>query len=150
MKRHTWLLAFSIGVAGCGDGMMTGMGGEERMAAMVDDLRAENDTHHDALVRAAAAVERSAEMNRHEETMGNLMDDMGTMMEGMSSCSGEGMQDLRAMHDAMMGEMPDHMTAMSQADDLIEVTDEADRHAGAMHRMLSGMDAAMGHMDCAM
>lgn len=150
MKRLTWLLAFSIGAAGCGDGMMTGMGGEERMAAMVDDLRAENDTHHGALVQAGAGGDPSAEMNRHEAMMGGLMDEMGAMMDGMSSCSGDGMQDLRGMHDAMMGEMPVHMTAMSQADDLIAVTDEADRHAGAMHRMLSGMDAAMGHMDCAM
>lgn len=149
MKRLIWLVAFSLGAAGCGDGMMRGMGGADGMTAMVEDLRAENDAHHRAL-RAAPATELGAEMNRHEETMGNMMDDMGAMMGGMAHCSGDGMQDLRGMHDAMMGEMTGHMTAMSQPDGLVDVTVEADRHAGAVHGMLAGMDTAVAHMDCGM
>ncbi len=149
MKRLIWLVAFSIGAAGCGDGMMRGMGDADRMTAMVDDLRVENDAHHSAL-RASPATEVNAEMNRHEETTANLMDDMGTMMGGMSQCSGDGMQDLRGMHDAMMGEMAGHMAAMSQPDGLVDVTVEADRHAGAVHRMLAVMDTAVAHMDCGM
>ncbi|MBZ0231442.1 MAG: hypothetical protein K8M05_03765 [Deltaproteobacteria bacterium] len=147
MKTATWMLAIALGIGGC-DGTM--MSDPDRMRSMIDDARLENEAHRDAAAGATTLADMRGEMTRHDAMMDDLMDDMGMAMDGMSHCTGAGMQDLRGMHDDVDGEMTGHRTAMDAATELAAAATEVDRHVGAMHAMLDGMDAATARMGCGM
>lgn len=147
MKTATWMLAAALSVAGCTGAMMSD---PDRMRSLIDDLRLENEAHRDAAVNAASIAELRDEMTRHDGVLDGVMSEMEAMMDGMSHCTGGGMQAMRGMHDDMMGEMDAHGAAMEQASDLDAAATELGRHAGAMHGMVDGMDAATGTMGCRM
>ncbi len=121
MKTATWMLAAALGTAGCGGSMMSD---PDEMRSMIDDARQENVTHVTTTDAADSLAQVRDEMNRHEGAMGDMMDMMDSEMDGMSHCNGSGMQDLRDMHDGMLGEMDQHGTAMDQAVDLDAATAE--------------------------
>jgi len=145
--KATWMLAIALGIGGC-DGTM--MSDPDRMRSMIDDARLENDAHRGAASAATSLAAMRDETTRHDGVMDDMMGEMGSAMDGMSHCTGGGMQDLRGMHDDMMGEMDAHGTAMGQTAGLDSAVAEVGRHADAMHAMLDSMDAASGNMGCGM
>ncbi len=147
MKTAMWMLVAALGAAGCTGSMMSD---PDRMRSMIDDSRLENEAHRDAAARAPSLAAMRDEMTRHDGVMDDMMGEMGAAMDGMSHCSGGGMQALRGMHDDMMGEMDAHGTTMDQSADLDAAAAEVARHAGTMHEMLDGMDAATASMGCGM
>lgn len=147
MKTAMWMLVAALGAAGCTGSMMSD---PDRMRSMIDDSRLENEAHRDVAARAPSLAAMRAEMTCHDGVMDDMMGEMGAAMDGMSHCSGGGMQALRGMHDNMMGEMDGHTTAMDQSADLDAAAAEVARHAGTMHEMLDGMDAATANMGCGM
>lgn len=147
MKTATWMLAIALGIGGCGGTMMSD---PDRMRSMIDDARLENEAHRDAAAGATTLAEMRGEMTRHDAVMDDMMGEMGMEMDGMSHCTGGGMQTLRGMHEDMGGEMDQHRASMDQAADLTAAATEVDRHIGAMHEMLDAMDTATGAMGCGM
>ena len=147
MKTTTWILAITLGIGGCGGTMMSD---PDRMRSMIDDARLENDAHRDAAASVSSLADMRGEMTRHDAVMDDMMGEMGMEMDGMSHCSGGGMQALRGMHEDMGDEMGLHRAAMDQVGDLTAAATEVDRHVGAMHDMLDAMDSATAHMGCGM
>ncbi len=147
MKTATWVLATALGIGGCDATMMSD---PDRMRSMIDDARLENEAHRDAAASATTLTDMRGEMTRHDALMDHLMDDMGMQMDGMSHCTGAGMQDLRGMHEDAEGEMTGHRTAMAATTELAAAATEVDRHVDAMHMMLAGMGAATARMGCGM
>lgn len=147
MKTATWMLAMALGIGGC-DGTM--MSDADQMRSMIDDARRENEAHRGTAAGATTLAEMRGEMTRHDSVMDEMMGEMGMEMDGMSHCTGGGMQTLRGMHERMGGEMDQHGAAMEQAADLTAAASEVDRHVGAMRDMLDAMDTATGTMGCGM
>ncbi len=145
MKTATWILVAALGAVGCNGSMMSD---PERMRSMIDDARQENETHLIATDTASTLVQVRGEMTRHEGAMDGMTDMMDREMDGMSHCSGAGMQDLRGMHDSMLGEMDQHAVVMGQAANMDAAAAEAVRHTGAMDAKLDGMAEATGRMGC--
>ena len=147
MKATSWMLAAALGAAGCNGSMMSD---PDRMRSIFDEAQHENDTHLAAADGAGSLAELRGEEARHDATMDDMMDEMGTAMGNMPHCTGSGMGDLRNMHDGMGGEMDEHGTAMDQTSDLDAALVEVARHAGAVGDLLDGMDEATGRMGCRM
>jgi hypothetical protein len=145
MKRTIWMLAVALGATGC-DGAM--MSDSARMRSMLDELRVENDVHVSAAYGADSLAAMRGEQARHAAAMDDMMDEMGTMMNEMSHCTGSGMEALRDMHDGMSGEMDQHGPAMDRASALDAAAAEVARHAGAVGALLDGMDEATDRMGC--
>ena len=145
MKTAIFMLAAALGAAGCGGSMMSD---RDWIRSMVDDARQENDAHRVAIDAAGSLAQVRDEMDRHEATMDDMMGTMGTGMDGMTHCTGSGMQYLRAMHGDMNGEMDQHGALMDQSTDLDTASAEVTRHAGAMDEMVDGMDVASDRMGC--
>lgn len=133
--------------SGCHTSMMNDPGA---MRDLVDQARAENDTHLAAVGEALSLAAVATETARHDGRMEQIMGDMDDTMAGMSHCTGAGMADMHGMMTGMTTEMDGHHTAMQDADDLAAARAEADRHAAAMTGMMDGMDGAMGHAGCGM
>lgn len=115
---------------------------------MVDDARQENNAHRVAIDAADSLAQVRDEMDRHEAMMDGMMGTMGTEMDGMTHCTGAGMQDLRDMHGDMNGEMDQHGAVMDQSTDLDTASAEVTRHVGVMDEMVDGMDVASDRMGC--
>ena len=124
------------------------MSDPDEMRSMIADVRAENDAHRANGASAGTLDAMHEETVRHEGAMGDMMGEMSMMMDGMSHCSGPGMEHMRGMHEGMTGEMTRHDAAMDAAADLPTARDEVGRHGQTMAGMLDGMDTAAGHMDC--
>ena len=147
MKPATWMLVLALGAGGCDDMMMSS---PDQMRSMIEDARVENQAHGHAAAGATTLAAMHDEMVRHDRTMDELMADMGMAMESMSHCTGAGMQELPGMHGAMGTEMASHRATMRASADVGAAAAEVDRHVGAMHAMLDGMDEATAHMGCGM
>lgn len=145
MKAIIWMFVAALGITGCGDSMRSET---DQMRTIIDDVRQETDGHQVAITGATSLVQLGAEMDRHGTVMDDMMGGMGATMDGMSHCTGAGMQDMREMRGGMVGEMDHHGTTMGQVPDMAAATTEVTRHTGVMHDMLDGMDDATGRMGC--
>lgn len=140
------ILAAAIGLGACHPAMMTDI---EAMRGYIDDTRRETNRHLDAARAAGTLDEMRAEMARHREDMVPMMFDLDATMDGMTShCDGAGLDDMRAMHGELDGEMAQHRSAVNTIDDLDAAVVETERHAGSMMAAMEGMDGAMEQMRC--
>ncbi len=106
--------------------------------------------HPIKLTRAARTMEdMRAEMNRHRDGMTPMMSAIDMAMEGMAShCGGDGLDDMRAMHGNLDGEMALHGSAIDAITDPAAGVVETERHATTMMATMEGMDGAMQQMRC--
>lgn len=66
----------------------------------------------------------------------------------ISHCGGAGLDDMRAMHGELDGEMVQHASTVDAIDDLDAAVVETERHASTMMTTMEGMDGAMERMRC--
>ena len=139
-------MAMSIGLGACHPAMMNDL---EAMRGYIDDTRRETNRHLDAARAARTMEEMRAEMNRHRDGMTPMMIDIDTTMDGMTShCDGAGLDDMRAMHGELDGEMAQHASAIDAITDPAAAVVETERHASTMMATMDGMDGAMEQMRC--
>ena len=139
-------LAMAIGLGACHPAMMNDL---EAMRGYIDDTRRETSRHLDAARAALTMEDMRAEMTRHRDDMTPMMFDIDTTMDGMiSHCDDAGLDDMRAMHGELDGEMTQHASTVDAIDDLEAAVVETERHASTMMTTMEGMDGAMERMHC--
>ena len=139
-------LAMTIGLGACHSSMMNDV---EAMRGYLDDARRETNRHLDAARSAGTMQDLRGEMDRHRDGMAPMMVDIDATMDGMMShCDGTGLDDMRAMHGELDGEMAQHASAIDAILDLDGAVAEVDRHASTMMMTMEGMDGAMERMRC--
>ncbi len=140
------ILAAAISLGACHSAMMNDV---DAMRGYVDDTRRETTRHLDATRSTQTMADLWDEMILHADGMRPMMFDMDATMDGMiSHCDGGDLDDMRAMHGELDGEMAQHATAVDAIVDLDAAVAETERHAGAMMVTMDGMDGAMERMRC--
>lgn len=138
-------LALLIGLTSC----HTAMDDTSAMRSAIDDTRLEATRHLGAARGATTMQHMRAEVTNHRDGMMPVMADMDTMMGSMMShCDGMGLGAMRDMHDAVDGEMTQHLNTMDATVELAPAMAEVERHHAKMMSMMDGMDGAMSHMTC--
>ncbi len=139
-------LALAIGLGACHSTMMNDV---EAMRGYLDDTRRETNRHLDAARSARTMQDLRGEMDRHRDGMTPMMFDIDATMDGMTShCDGTGLDDMRAMHGELDGEMAQHASVIDAILDLDGAVAEVERHASTMMMTMEGMDGAMERMRC--
>lgn len=139
-------LAIAIGLGACHSAMMNDT---EAMRGYIEDTRRETNRHLDAARAARTMEDMRAEMNRHRDGMTPMMSDIDMAMEGMARhCGGDGLDDMRAMHGDLDGEMAQHASAIDAITNPAAGVVETERHATTMMATMEGMDGAMEQMRC--
>ena len=139
-------LAAAISLGACHSAMMNDV---DAMRGYVDDTRRETNRHLDATRSTQTMADLWDEMILHADVMRPMMFDMDATMDGMiSHCDGGGLDDMRAMHGELDGEMAQHLAMMDASLELPTALGEVERHAATMMTMMDGMNGAMTRMSC--
>jgi hypothetical protein len=119
------------------------------MRSYIDETRAETHRHRDAVRAATTMPHVHDEMAVHRNGMLPVMADMSSTMRSMNMhCDGLGLDEMRAMHGELEGEMTRHLSTMEARTELAMAQTEVERHAGTMLAVMDGMRGAMGSMHC--
>lgn len=136
-------LALAVGLGACHSSMMN----VDEMRGYVDDTRRETNRHLHAIRISSTLDGVDTEMSRHRDDMRAMMLGLdATMADMRSHCAGGGLDEMRAMHGDLDGEMAQHLSAMNAIADLHVAVVETERHAGAMMATMDGMEGAMEGM----
>src|SRR5512134_11274 len=104
-------LVLCIALFGCHSAMGDDM---SSMRGYIDDARRETTRHLEASRAATTMQQMHGEMENHRIGMTHVMNDMDSMMDGMTMhCDGLGLDDMRGMHSELQSDMAQHFATMA-------------------------------------
>ena len=154
--RHLkpWTIAallFSAPLGACSQTDMMG-GGDAAMHAALADAETENQRHAGACDTAPSMPDMMSELDRHDNSMGAIMERMdgarGRMGMGMGHCTGSTFEHMSETLDGMHAMMSEHIDRMRAAEELDAARSECATHTGAMAEMMQSMMDDVESMSC--
>jgi hypothetical protein len=140
----------------CGYSHMA-MDGDRTMHAALDDAEVENQRHADACEFASSMSDMMSELERHDNSMVDLMERMdeargrmgsGSMGMGGGRCSGPSFEHMSLTLESMYPTMSDHITRMREAGELGAARSECASHTDAMAEMMRSIMDDVESMSC--